>query len=51
MSLRDDLLRGYTAKLAELRRDSKAREPGKVRHRDLDATNRWGGIDPKADLE
>ena len=42
MSLREDLLGGYTAKLAELRRELEAREPGKVRHRDLDAINRWG---------
>jgi hypothetical protein len=42
MSLRDDLLRGYTAKLAELRWELRAREVGVLRHRDLDAIDRWG---------
>jgi hypothetical protein len=39
MALRDDLLRGYTAKLAELRWELRAREAGVLRHRDLDATD------------
>jgi hypothetical protein len=42
MSLRDDLLRGYTAKLAELRWELRAREAGVLPHRDLDAINKWG---------
>lgn len=42
MSLKDDLLRGYTAKLTELKWELGAREAGAQRHRDLDAINRWG---------
>jgi hypothetical protein len=42
MALKDDLLRGYTAKLAELRWELRAREAGVQRHRDLDAINKWG---------
>ena len=42
MSLRDDLLRGYTVKLAELRWELRAREAGVLRHRDLDAIDKWG---------
>jgi hypothetical protein len=42
MSLRDDLLRGYTAKLVELRWELRAREAGVLRHYDLDAINKWG---------
>jgi hypothetical protein len=42
MSLRDDLLRGYTAKLAALRSELSARGAGELRHRDLDAINQWG---------
>jgi hypothetical protein len=42
MSLRGDLLRGYTAKLAELRWELRAREVGVLRHRDLDAIDKWG---------
>jgi hypothetical protein len=45
MSLRDDLLRGYTVKLAELRWERaqlRAREAGVLRHRDLDAIDKLG---------
>jgi hypothetical protein len=42
MSLRDDLLRGYTVKLAELRWELRTREAGVLRHRDLDAIDKLG---------
>ena len=43
MSLREDLLGGYTAMLAELRWELRAREAtGELRDSDLDAINRWG---------
>ena len=41
MSLTNHLLRGYTAKLAELRLERRARKAGVLRHRDLDAIDKW----------